>query len=410
MKKFFVLLLVIVFVVLLLFTIFFYSTFWKEKNEFHPTSEVNHTIINNSIENTNHDVIVVALEDNLNEINENKNNLSNFYQGIFELPLSGSTGYASVSLPLYKENPVSATVSSEILTNLVPGQAFQIISEKNDWFYIALSDTTKGWVENKYCLVNLPDVIPSIIYDDTNSYSSLFRSSGYPLEGITGNALYQVYTYNDRLHTNQYIMPLLYPMVKKIAQIQKEALKNDDTLKIYETFRPYEVQMNVSNALTHLINSNEKVKSGITTSPWNKSWFIAVQLSNHQKGIALDVSLAKVKNKTYQTCGEYTYFTISQYEEYTMPTAMHELSRAAATFATPVDSKSKTAWQNAKLSSSMTEGSRKLQNYFTSFGLTPLASEWWHFNDLDTRELTKEKSSNGKYYLKDCFSMVPNNE
>ncbi len=323
------------------------------------------------------------------------------YNGEFELPISGSTGFASVSLPLYKNQ------GSSVLKNINPGQAFKIIDESDNYFKIELSDSTTGYIESKYCLVNLPDIIPSIIYDDTNSYKSIFKSSGYDLENITGKKLYNVFMHNDRLEQDEYIMPLLYPMTKKIAQVQEKALENGDCLKIYETFRPYEVQMKVSDSLSALMESNETVKKGITTSPWDKSWFIAVQLSNHQRGVALDVSLAKVEDKEYKKCGDYTYMNVTKYDEYTMPTQMHELSRSAATFTSPVDSKSKTAWKNVKLASSMNESAKKLQNYFTSYGLTPLASEWWHFNDLDTRELTKDKGSNGKFYLNDCLSTIP---
>ena len=347
------------------------------------------------------DITVVLDNDNSEILEENYN--KNSYKGIFELPLNGTTGFASVSLPLYKE------ISQDKLlnTSLKPGSAFRILQESSDWFYVELSDSTKGWIESKYCLVNLPDLIPSIIYDDTNSYSSLFRSSGYALENITGKALYDTNKYNNRLGQEQYLMPLLYPMVKKIAQVQKEVLKNNDCLKIYQTFRPYETQMKVSSSLSKLMESNKEVNLGITTPPWNKSWFIATQLSNHQRGVALDVSLVKVKDKEYKYCGSYAYFVISEYEEYKMPTPMHELSRAAATFTTPVSSKSKTAWKSATLSPTMTSGAKKLQNYFTSHDLTPLASEWWHFDDLDAKEMTKNNSSNGKYYLKECLSEVP---
>lgn len=354
----------------------------------------NTTVDENDIENE----IVIDVEENI--ITEEKYN-ENKYVGDFELPLNGTTGFASVTLPLYEQ------INGNKILSLKPGQGFKILDESGDYFYIELSDATKGYVESKYILVNLPDLIPSIIYDDTNSYSSIFRSSGYDLENITGKTLYNVNLYNERFDRNEFVMPLLYTMAKKIAKVQQEALKNGDCLKIYETYRPYDVQMDVSKALSNLMDSNETVKAGITTPPWDKSWFIAVQLSNHQRGVALDVSLCKVREKEYKYCGNYIYFDVTKYEEYTMPTKMHELSKSAATFTFPVNSKSKTDWKNARLASSMTDGSIKLQKYFTAFDLTPLASEWWHFNDLDARELTKNNSSAGKYFLTDCFSSEP---
>ena len=389
----------IIIVILLMVAIFIYIKYFSNGIVLGQTSNLN--TITNDVNNK----IVVDI-DETNNLSENESLETQYnknpYNGDFELPINGATAFASVSLPLYKE------IGSDVVVKTVgPGQAFKIISESDDYFYVQLSDSTNGYIQSNYCLVNLPDLIPSIIYDDTNSYESIFRSSGYALDNITGKALYNVYYYNDRLEQKQYLMPLLYPMAKKIAKVQKEALANNDCLKIYETFRPYEVQMKVSDALTELMESNEEVKQGITAPPWDKSWFIAVQLSNHQRGIALDVSLSKVKEKDFKYCGSYIYFTVSDYEEYKMPTRMHELSKAAATFTTPVSSKSKTDWQKARLASSMNSASKKLQNYFTSYGLTPLASEWWHFNDLDTRELTKDKGSNGRYYLTQCLSSKP---
>ncbi len=398
MKKLLIITIIILFILIGGLFIFNIKTTNLAQSTNHATGSTENDVTNGIVVDTTNNIQNIEFPNatSLDEIyNETK------YEGDFELPIIGSTGFTSVSLPLYKGQ------GSSILKNLEPGQAFKIIDEFNNYFKVELKDSTTGYIESKYCLVNLPDIIPSIIYDDTNSYKSIFRSSGYSLEDITGKKLYNVFMHNERLDQDEYIMPLLYPMTKKIAQVQEKALENGDCLKIYETYRPYEVQMKVSDSLSALMEENETVKKGITTPPWDKSWFIAVQLSNHQRGVALDVSLAKVQDKEYKKCGQYTYINVTKYDEYKMPTQMHELSRSAATFTSPVDSKSKTAWKNAKLASSMNENAKKLQNYFTSCGLTPLASEWWHFNDLDTRELTKDKGSNGKYYLKDCLSTIP---
>lgn len=44
-------------------------------------------------------------------------------------------------------------------------------------------------------------------------------------------------------------MPINYAMAKKVGAAQKNALKAGDCLKIVETFRPYEVQMLVKDAV-----------------------------------------------------------------------------------------------------------------------------------------------------------------
>jgi len=91
-------------------------------------------------------------------------------------------------------------------------------------------------------------------------------------------------------------------------------------------------------------------------------------------------------------------------EEYAMPSAMHELSSAAACFTGPVTSNSATAWKRATASASMTDGARRLQGYCTNAGMTPLASEWWHFNDLDAQNKVRMTSGNGKFWLDGCVS------
>lgn len=59
-----------------------------------------------------------------------------------------------------------------------------------------------------------------------------------------------------------------------------------------------------------------------------------------------------------------------------MPTAICELSNAAATFTAPATSNSKTVWLSAELVPDMNDVAQGLQDYCTGTGLTPLASEW----------------------------------
>ncbi len=361
----------------------------------------NHTneIVNETIENE--EIIDIKEAQDNNEETTQQNNV-NIEDLIFELPINGATGYATKTTNIKQNNSgSSATVKS-----ISAGDAFMIISEEDEWWYVDYNGT-KGWVENTLCMINLPDIIPSIIYDDTNSYSSLFKSSGYSLQGITGQQLYNVKSYNERLGYEQYNMPVIYQMAKKIYEAQKLALENGDCLKIYETFRPYEVQMKVGAALSELANINDEVYNGINNSGWGESWFIAQKLSNHQLGVAMDVSIVKVKNKVQRNMNGYVYIEVTNYTEYEMPTDMHELSSKAATFKYPVSSASKTAWQSVPLATTMTQAAINLQNYCTSVGMSPLASEWWHFNDLDAKNTVKNNGINGKYYLNDSVSQKP---
>lgn len=367
-------------------------------NEIKPDVNTQNNNEGNAIENSNHNAnntnsntIQVAIEDP--EIPE--------YDRYFELPLNGSTGYASITM-----NMVKSPKSSTVVKKLSAGDGFQILEEDGDWWKIKVDKKT-GYVKHKYCMVNLPDIIPSIVYDDTNSYQSLFTSSYTAIPNVTGEQLYDVLEYNERLEKEEYRMPIIYAMAKKIMKAQKAALKDGYSLKIYETFRPYETQKKVSSNLKELMENNKDVYNGIYGGGWSEDWFIAQSISNHQRGVAIDVSLVKVEDTQNKTTGNYKYIEITQYIEEEMPTKMHELSDKAVTFKYGVQTSSKTAWKSAPLSNSMTDGAKRLQKYCTKAGLTPLSSEWWHFNDLDAKKEIGNNYSTGRYYIEDGFSVIP---
>lgn len=343
---------------------------------------------------TNNEIIEVTIPEDDDYIPE--------YDFYFELPINGATGYASIDI-----NLTSKPNSSKVIKTLSAGQGFTIISEDEDWWQIKVDNTT-GWVNTKYCMINLPDIIPSIIYDDTNSYKSLFRSSEISIPNITGKQLYNSYKYNKRLSKDEFLMPIIYSMAKKIMDAQTAALEDGYSLKIYETFRPYETQKAVCKNLRNLIYENETVYDGIYEGGWSEDWFISQSISNHQKGVAMDVSLVKVNETKIKTTGDYKYLTVTDYSECKMPTKMHELSDAAITFQYGVPASSKTEWKEVPLAETMTSDAKRLQKYCTSVGLTPLSSEWWHFNDLDTRSNIGENYSTGKYNISKCYSTVPN--
>ena len=324
------------------------------------------------------------------------------YEGDLELPVNGATGYASVLMDL----KATADAGSETISELEAGTAFEVLEEVGDWWYVRTS-TESGWVQHLYCFINLPDVVPSIIYDNTNTYASKFASSGKTIPGITGEALYDGKAYNMRLGKVSDIVPVLYSMSKKIHLAQQAALEEGNTLVIYEGYRPFFAQKLTVDALTTLAAADPEVMAGINTHPWDTNWFIATSISNHQMGYAIDVTLAKITEQQEFVIGDYTATAVTGYTEYTMPTTIHELSMASATFTGPVKSSSPTAWLQANLADTMNEAAILLQRYCTDAGLTPLASEWWHFNDLDARFATEDNSSKGEYLLDATMSDAP---
>lgn len=310
------------------------------------------------------------------------------------------------------------SATAGVMAILPAGTDFTVLEEQGKWWKIQcttdyqeggqqLHGETIGWVEHRWCMINLPDVIPSMIYDAANGYDSKFVSCGKPLKNITGRALYPGRMQNDRLGEREFMMPVLYAMAPRLCAAQRAALAQGNSLVLYEGYRPLETQVEVSRALRALMQEDAEVKAAVSSAPWGIGWFIATGASNHQHGYAVDVSLARVVSAEERRTGNFRYIRTKEYDLYQMPTAIHELSRAAVTFTAPVGSNSMTAWKSAKLAPSMTQTAIALQGYCTGAELSPLASEWWHFNDLTARQGVISNLGKGDFQIKKCRSTAP---
>lgn len=304
-----------------------------------------------------------------------------YFEHGFELPVKGATGWGVCDLNLRAGDDIN----SRRLGVVKAGAAFEILEEGDKYLRVTTADGCEGWVSKAYAMINLPDVLPSVVYDAVNSEAAMFRSQGKELSGVTGRALYDVSRENARLGHAEYDMPVLYATAAKIAAAQRAALVNGDTLVVYETYRPMSAQKAVVSALRDLMKSDAAVRADV--NGWGVSWFIATGYSNHQRGYAVDVGLARIQDVESLTCGHYTMNVPGAVEMYEMPTAIHELSTKAAALVKPVSSTSETAWRSVDAAGTMTEGALALQKYMTDAGMTPLASEWWHFNDLAARKV-----------------------
>ena len=319
--------------------------------------------------------------------------------GAFELPLAGATGYAAIITPVYDSD-------SNIVLTLEPGQGFTIVREEGEWWHIAV-DTVSGWVISRYCFVNLPDIIPSIVYNNTNTYASLFRSSGYDIPNITGRALYGGRDFNARLGRVEYIAPVIYGMAPKIFAAQQAAIAEGNTLVIYEAFRPADAHNELHLHFSQLVEDNPTVRAGITADSFNIRWFLAESPYNHQRGTAIDTSLARIERLEMRNAGNYRYLHITQYLEYPMQTPLHELSVASAIFDSTVHARSTTAWIGAEVSAQASPGTLLMLRYCTEAGLIPLASEWWHYNDLINTALAIDMDITGEFHIEKTHSRAP---
>lgn len=292
----------------------------------------------------------------------------------------GATGYSALGIYLYK----SASTSSSTILTLKAGVPFTILSETNGYWYV-LYNGNYGYVINKYCMINLPDYIPSITYDIKDSYSSTLKSSGYNIPNVTGKKLYNFgKTYNNRLKKEEFIVPLLYDVAKKVLSAQKAALKDGYSLKVYDAYRPRSISTLLSKNLTSLYNSNSTVRNNIDYSVgasgtkyyWGQGWFLANGLSTHNVGAAVDISMTN-KGST---------------ADLSMPSNMNEVSTLAIKYYSSSVSHVAANYSKGMLNSS---AAQRMHTYMINAGLTDLASEWWHFQNNDSYNRIKELQSNG---------------
>jgi len=284
----------------------------------------------------------------------------------FEKNIKGSTGWATINLSIRE----SANDSSNILGTVNSGDAFLIMSEEGDYWKVKYNGVI-GYVNHNYCMINLPDIIPSIKYNISNASSSIYRSSNVDIPDITGTRLYSVgKVMNYKIGREEYIVPSLYSTAKMIYNGQVRALNDGYSLMIYDSYRPRSVSTLIANKLNILYQNNATVKDKIDYSTgldgtryfWGQSWFLAQSLSTHNVGSAIDVTL----------------FDLNSNSEVVMPTLMHELSTDAIKYYSGNVSKISDNYSVGMLNN---EYARKLDGYMTGAGMQTLASEWWHFQD-----------------------------
>ncbi len=362
--------------------------------------------------------------------------------GSFETNIAGATGWNGTRLPL----PVydAETGGKQILT--VPASdggtpiPFALL-EYNGGSRVKIGLATgsdggvtawrggrfakTGWVDKELIFVNLPDLLPSVAYNLTNSTGSIFRAvDGMEIPNVTGKRFYQAKRqFSERLNRYEFIVPCMFTLAERLAKVQAAAMSNGDTLVIYETFRPASVQSAVRDSFGSLWDNNSAVSADMNKAiamgyARSQGWFISGGTSNHQAGLAVDMSLAKgdpAELHEYEL-GGVTYRKYESWTEYEMPTQMHELSSAAIRYKAPVSSYvMPAALDNWTEQFTTSEGAKRLQRYCTDAGLIPLASEWWHFNDPNLCKIMAKGSyagqsainTKGNYSIDRAYSTAP---
>lgn len=314
--------------------------------------------------------------------------------------------------PLVPLKVMDRPQGGETLGEVPAGQTLCVLEENSGCFKISYKDY-EGYIDARFCLINLPEYIGDLCaYTIANSFDSIFRVHGYLIPGITHFVVpgYE----NIYLGEGDYLVPYLYPCSDKLYQAAINALEDGYKLHIYDAFRPNEATRFLYDTTESLLyeeviediveededgDENGEEESGTETSPgaeegapdviltdengvpinpeelsedeipeveYDTYWqvmtdgrfrlgsFLSAVTSTHNRGIALDLTLMDMNTR----------------EDLPMQSDMHDLS-----------------WYS--IIALNNDNAKLLSKYMKGAGYNDLSSEWWHFQDDETRNALK---------------------
>lgn len=269
--------------------------------------------------------------------------------GTFSATLYGARAWANQKLNIRQQG----NGKSAILGTVPEGAKMKIVGGESGSYIKIEYGGQIGYVYSNYIFINLPDIIPDVIYDITNAYSSIFKAGGKNIPGITGQKLYRFNKeYNAKIGKSTFYAPLLYPVAKKFQNAYNLASKNGRSFKVYDTYRPRPVEELVTAKYKALYNSDSAVKKMVDYDSkgnyWGWTWFMTkTGTSRHCQAIALDLAL-----------------TDRNGNELAAQSTMHTLD-------------TRSLYSTGK----GFDVNRELSSYMTQSGFSTLKSEWWHYED-----------------------------
>ena len=296
-----------------------------------------------------------------------------------------------------KESPIFCTIwplkdlktyadpaKTTAVGSIKAGSAWCVVAEEGDMFGIRQNGQIR-YVESNYCLINLPEYLGDMCsYNITNSYDSLYMVHEFEIPKVTG-VVTKGYE-KVKMNSGEYLVPLLYPTAKKLADASRIAKEAGYQLKIYDAFRPQAATVQIYDLTEKMLEEElpEKPytdkytleqlnlpKPKTQTDPETKeekevpltyedvmlgeeytlNYFLAKGGSMHNLGLALDLTMVD----------------LSTGKEVKMQTSMHDLSCYSVIY------------KNNK-------AAKKLDEIMKAAGFGGLVSEWWHFQDNDARK------------------------
>lgn len=297
-----------------------------------------------------------------------------------EAAIGGEISFSTVESPIFatvwplKELEIySGTDRAEVVGTAPAARAYCVLDEADGLFRIRHAGGY-GYIDSSYCLINLAEYIGNLCnYDITNSYSAIYMVHEFAIPEVTDTV---VEGYEKvRMYDESFIVPLLYPVAQKLIDAALDAQEQGYRLKIYDSYRPNKATKSIYNLTLSIINEPipeepftdveieelnlPEVAEGqpltyyklVTNGTWNLGNFLATTGSYHNMGIALDLTLEDLRTG----------------EELQMQTSMHDLS-----------------WYSVIYENN--ETADVLDRIMKGAGFGGLTSEWWHFQDNDTRD------------------------
>lgn len=296
-----------------------------------------------------------------------------------------STIWPIKDLPVYADSAMGTVIGSAS-----KAQAFCVLGLENGLFKIRFVDTF-GYIDSNYCMINLSQYLgDNCLYNITNSYQSLYHAHDYIIPEVTGTL---VTGYEQvMLGENEYLVPLLFPVARKLEVAAVDAISRGYKLLIYDSFRPQSAtaalhdlalkfaQTMVPTPEPDPENPDAPLPPAMTFGDYMTDFyrytlgnFIAKGSSKHNLGIALDLTLVAIDpailnpepdpNAPPPAEGEeLPPPTIGPDGELIMQTPIHDLTWY---------SERKQNNENANLLKAIMEGA----------GFGGINSEWWHYQD-----------------------------
>lgn len=259
---------------------------------------------------------------------------------------------------------------TEVICTVTTGKAYCVLDEVDGMFAV-MTGSGACYIDSNFCMINLPEYLGELCsYKITNSYSSKYLVHEYEMPKVSGRV---IVGYEDiKQEDGSYLVPLLYPTSKMLREAALIARDHGYRLRIYDAYRPNEATVKLYDRMVDVLDQPipEKTYTGksvtlvevedpaeltyrlvMTNNKWAINNFLARGYSKHNLGVAVDLTLEKLEDG----------------KEVKMQTSMHDLS-----------------WYSSRARNN--DSAKVLSKIMTGAGFATLSSEWWHFQDNDSRE------------------------